>query len=58
MKCIYFSAEDVTPWHGDVFDHPEYKYYCNRTNKIKEIFPWTCSKCPYYKDKEEVRLNG
>lgn len=55
MECIYFSAEDVTPWHEDVFDHPEYKYYCTRTDKAKEIFPWTCSKCPYCKtEREEV----
>lgn len=54
MECKYFKAEDVTSWHGDVFDHPDYKYYCTRQDKIKEIFPWTCSKCLLYKKKENV----
>ena len=25
--CQYYTVEDTTPWHGDVFDHPEYKYF-------------------------------
>lgn len=54
MECKYFKAEDVTPWHGDVFDYPDYKYYCTQQDKTKEIFPWTCSKCPLYKEKENV----
>lgn len=52
--CKYFKVEDVTSWHGDVFDHPDYKYYCTQQDKIKEIFSWTCSKCPLYKEKENV----
>lgn len=53
-KCIYFRYEDTTPWHGDVFDHPDYEYYCVRNTKKKEIFPWTCLECPHYtKEREE-----
>lgn len=51
-KCIYFSYEDTTPWHGDVFDHPDYEYYCLVGEKKKKIFPWTCSGCPYYEEKK------
>lgn len=54
MECKYCRIEDVTSWHGDIFDHPDYKYYCARQDKIKEIFSWTCSKCPHYKEKENV----
>ena len=28
--CKYLKTEDVTPWHGDVFDHPDYKYICEK----------------------------
>lgn len=47
-ECIYFRYEDTTPWHGDVFDHPDYEYYCVRNTKKKEIFSWTCLECPHY----------
>lgn len=58
-ECIYFRYEDETPWHGDVFDHPYYKYYCLRyyclkNGKKKEIFSWTCSKCPYYEEEKTM----
>ena len=58
-ECIYFRYEDETPWHGDVFDHPYYKYYCLRyyclkNGKNKEIFSWTCSKCPYYEEEKTM----
>lgn len=48
MDCIYFKAEDITPWHGDVFGHPDYEYFCTRKEKERKIFSWTCAKCPYY----------
>ena len=37
-ECIYFRYEDTTPWQGDVFDHPDYEYYCVRNTKKKKIF--------------------
>ena len=53
-ECIYFRYEDTTPWQGDVFDHPDYEYYCVRNTKKKKIFSWTCFGCPYYtKEREE-----
>lgn len=52
MDCVYFKAEDVTPWHGDVFGHPDYEYFCTRKEKRK-IFSWTCMKCPYYKKEDK-----
>lgn len=54
MECKYRKIEDITPWHGDIFDHPNYKYYCTRQDKTKEIFSWTCFKCPFYKEKENI----
>ena len=52
MECKYHKIEDVTSWHGDIFDHPDYKYYCTRQDKTKEIFSWTCLYCPFYKEKD------
>ena len=53
-ECIYFSYEDTTPWQGDVFDHPDYEYYCSVGVEKKKIFSWTCFGCPYYtKEREE-----
>lgn len=31
--CKYLKTEDITPWHGDVFDHPDYKYTCENVKK-------------------------
>ena len=36
--CKYFVAEDDTPWHSDIFDHPSYKYYCTKTGEKREIY--------------------
>lgn len=38
--CKYLKIEDVTPWHGDVFDHPDYKYTCEKCEK--EVIPFIC----------------
>ena len=45
-NCKYYTVEDTTPWHGDVFDHPEYKHFCSKDNKKKEIIPYlSCRRC-------------
>ena len=31
--CKNLIIEDITPWHGDVFDHPDYKYTCKLTGE-------------------------
>ena len=31
--CKNLITEDVTPWHGDVFDHPDYKDICKLTGR-------------------------
>lgn len=44
MDCEYREAIDVTPWHGDVFDHPDYKYICTLSGK--EVIPFIqCRRC-------------
>lgn len=47
MECIYFEQKDISVGN-DAFDHPDYQYYCNKTNC--EILKHKCLKC---KDKEE-----
>ena len=46
-ECEHFLQEDVTPWHGDVFDHPSYKTYCTKDGEKKElIYPeGQCRRC-------------
>ncbi len=40
-NCKYIEIEDVTPWHGDVFGHPDYKYTCTKLGR--EVL--TCVVC-------------
>ena len=46
-NCEYYLYKDVTPWHGDVFDHPEYKSFCTKNGKERElIYPaGQCRRC-------------
>lgn len=46
-ECEYFVQEDATPWHNDIFDHPEYKYFCTKNNTRKELaYPaGQCKRC-------------
>lgn len=41
--CKYLKIEDITSWHGDVFDHPNYKCICEKCKR--EIIPFLhCNK--------------
>lgn len=53
MSCIYLIKVDITPWHGDVFGHPDYEYFCAQKEKERKIFSWTCTKCPYYTEEDK-----
>ena len=46
-QCEFFHSEDVTPWHGDVFDHPVYHDFCLKNGEKKElIYPLgQCKRC-------------
>ena len=52
-KCKYLNIEDVTPWHGDVFSHPEYKYCCTKKNKELPFGIFQCHKCTQYDRKKD-----
>lgn len=56
-ECKYLKIEDVTPWHGDVFDHPTYKYYCIKKNKELSFGILQCHKCTKY-NKGETTNKG
>lgn len=47
IDCVNLESVDVTPWHGDVFDHPVYRDRCKLTGKDVHKF-YTCSVCPNY----------
>lgn len=53
-NCKNLITEDVTPWHGDVFDHPNYKYTCKLNNS--EVIPCLhCNntRCKHYEPQED-----
>jgi hypothetical protein len=52
-ECKYLKIEDVTFWHGDVFDHPSYKYYCTKKNKDLPFGILQCHKCTKYDSRED-----
>ena len=49
-ECKYLKIED---WHGDVFDHPTYKYSCVEKNKELLFGILQCRKCSKYEEKQE-----
>ena len=49
-RCPYFSAEDATPWHGDVFDHPSYDYFCSKNGAKKQVYGIHCYRCEVLKN--------
>lgn len=58
--CKTLIIKDITPWNGDVFDHPIYEYSCKLTKK--KIIPHVhcnCKRCENYvsvdEDKEKDR---
>ena len=54
MNCKNLRSEDVTPWHGDVFGHPDYKYTC--TVSGREVIPYIhCNErmCKSYEGENE-----
>lgn len=46
-KCEHCLQKDATSWHGDVFDHPEYKFFCTKNGEERElIYPeGQCRRC-------------
>jgi hypothetical protein len=52
-ECKYLKIEDVTLWHGDVFDHPSYEYYCTKKNKDLPFGIFQCHKCTKYDRRED-----
>jgi hypothetical protein len=36
--CKNLKIEDITPYHADVFDHPDYSYTCMVINR--EVIPF------------------
>lgn len=47
IDCKHLEWIDVTPWHGDVFDHPSYKSVCRLKNKDVHHF-YSCALCKDY----------
>ena len=54
-SCEYYLKEDVTPWHRDVFDHPEYKCFCTKNGEKRElVYPeGQCKRC---KEKQQLKI--
>lgn len=56
-KCPHYSCEDVTSWHGDVFDHPTYQVFCSKSGKKKKIFHIHCFRCSFFKNCIKMKGN-
>lgn len=51
FDCKYLIADDVSGWHGSVFDHPDYEYTCSKTGN--EVSPrLRCRACDEYEEKD------
>lgn len=46
--CNFLQTEDITSYHGDVFDHPLYRYTCKK--RKKSVIP--CVQCNEKKCKD------
>ena len=51
--CKHLKIKDITYWHSDIFDHPDYEYICKITGK-KVIACITCNekRCKKYEPLE------
>lgn len=53
MDCLFLVIEDTTSYHGDVFDHPEYKYTCKKySQEVITFIHCKEEKCKNYKKKQ------
>ena len=43
--CMYLKYEYVDAHGGDVFDHPQYNFYCMKDGAKKQIHSSKCYKC-------------
>ena len=53
LDCENLKKEGVTPWHGDVFDHPCYKYICKLSGKEVLTYFRCNESCKEYKPMQE-----
>lgn len=51
--CVHLKCEDASPWHSDVFDHPNYKYSCKKFNKELRSH-YYCDGCENYEAPKNV----
>ena len=52
--CKNLTQKDVTWWHSDAFDHPDYEFICKLTGKRVNSRFSCCSdkRCENYEPKE------
>lgn len=58
MECPYLHAEDITPWHGDVFDHPNFRYTCLKDPEHPKELILQDRQCARCKLRQEQRKGG
>ena len=52
--CKNLITEDITPWCGDVFDHPDYKYTCKLTGReVIACIHCNSTRCENYESMDE-----
>lgn len=56
IDCKFLVIEDATSYHGDVFDHPNYEYICEKCKQ--EIIPFLyCNEEKYKNYTKKIRMN-
>lgn len=53
--CKYLQRIDVGDLWSNVFDHPTYKLYCCKDQKIKELLSTIpCKTCQFYEECPDI----
>ena len=42
IDCKYLERRDTSMFGSDVFDHPSYDFFCNRSGEPVEVFSPNC----------------
>ena len=48
IDCKFMERRDVSAYGSDVFDHPTYKFFCNRSgDNVELLSPFCVEACKY-----------
>lgn len=56
QDCKYLEIRDLGSGRNDIFDHPDYEYYCRTKNR--KILSFSCHKCSCKEEAKYGILQG